>query len=363
MLLQHHYRLVGSPIEAPGKDSFGDVDILVLDPLPSSPLNGIIPSRELAAQLATLLGAKHHILEKGNPTMNFAIPWPRCSPSSSPLLQEEKYIQLDLKVCESEKMYNWELFHAAHGDLWNILGSTIRKFGLTVNNLGMYLRIPEIEALDRRKSMIFLTDDHKKILEFIGLEPEKWWKEFDNREDMFEYAAGCRMFWVKDLEEEISEVGENVSEALGSIEGQQGGEKGKKVLKHNDRARMVKRPIFREWIDEFIPKCRAEGRYTRSKGVTREQVRDEAFATFGSKVVEVYKSRLSEWKLARHTDEVWWTAIKGNVSEDVDPQFRAASIRTLKGVVMGGKEFDGMVVPEVARNEEVSHFEYFGTSK
>jgi hypothetical protein len=287
--------------------------------------------------------------------MNFAIPWPRSSPSSSSSPQEEKYIQLDIKICESEKMYNWEIFHAAHGDLRNILGSTIRKFGLTVNNLAMYLRIPEVEALDRKKSMIFLTDDHKKILEFVGLEPEKWWKEFSSREDMFEYAAGCRMFWVKDLVLEAEEADDESPEGTaGDVEGLEGGQKGKKALKHNDRARMAKRPIFREWMDEFIPKCRAESRFMDSKGVTREQIREEAFATFGSEVKEVYETRLSEWKLAKHTDEIWRTIIKGSVPEDVDPQFRAASIRTLKRVVMDGEEFDGAMIPEVARNEEVS---------
>ena len=154
------------------------------------------------------------------------------------------FIQIDFKICPTLKILEWELFHGAHGDLWNILGSMIRKFGLTVNNLGMYLRIPEIEAKDRKMSMILLTDEPRQILEFLGLDEEKWWKEFSSREEMFEYAAGCRMFWVKAGEEEDSpEDGEEVKVA---IEGQEGGKEGKKKLKHNDRQRMAKRPIFRE---------------------------------------------------------------------------------------------------------------------
>ncbi len=80
------------------------------------------------------------------------------------------------------------------GDLWNILGTTIRPFGLTVNDKGMYLRIPEIELLDRKKSMIYLTDSPSQILQFLGLDEEKWWAEFGTRREMFELAAGCRMF-------------------------------------------------------------------------------------------------------------------------------------------------------------------------
>lgn len=320
--------------------------------------------------MAILLGAKHHIFEKGNPTMNFAVAWPREEGEAEGMRGgrgmgegmesgKERYIQLDIKVCESENMFQWELFHAAHGDLWNILGSTIRKFGLTVNNLGMYLRIPEIELYDRKKSMVFLTDDYGQILEFFGVDKDKWWREFGSREEMFEYAAGCRMFWVKDLNEEVEEAEDGSPEVTTEM-GQEGGELGKKKLKHNDRVRMVKRPIFRQWMEEFIPKCRADGRYADSKGVTREEIRDEAFIEFGSAIKTTYETKLKEWKLAKHTDDVWRDNIKGSIpDEGVDPQFRAAAIRTVKGVVMGGEEFEGKVVPEVARDEDVSIPEYF----
>jgi len=172
-LLRRHYRLVGSPIEGPGKDTYGDIDVLVLDPNPDSPLHGITFRPQLAVQLSEYLGAKHYVLGKGNLSFNFAIPWPSQNEQDAGEEQEiEKFVQLDIEICESEKMYRWELFHAAHGDLWSILGSTIRRFGLTVNNLGMYLRILEVEPLNRKRSMVYLTDDHAQILRFLGLDPE-----------------------------------------------------------------------------------------------------------------------------------------------------------------------------------------------
>jgi hypothetical protein len=54
--------------------------------------------------------------------------------------------------------------------------------------------------------------------------------------------------------------------------------------------------------------------------------------------------------------------LKGSVPEDIDPQFRAASIRTLKAVIMEGETFEGKEVPEVARNEEVSDSDTFNQS-
>lgn len=37
--------------------------------------------------------------------------------------------------------------------------------------------------------------------------------------------------------------------------------------------------------------------------------------------------------------------------EDVDPQFRAASIKTIKAVVMDGQEFEGSI-PEAVKHDE-----------
>ena len=114
-----------------------------------------------------------------------------------------------------------------------------RRFGLTVNDRGLYLRIPDIELLDRKKSLVFLTEKPSEVLEFIGLEEERWWRPFLDQAEMFNYAAGCRLFWVREKDEEEAEhdvVGEIPTEG-----GQEGGEPGKKKLKHNDRQRMLKR--------------------------------------------------------------------------------------------------------------------------
>jgi len=348
-IMKKYFNHVDSAIEAPGKTTFGDVDVQVLGPLDPTFDSAVTHIHVVAENIAKALGAKKWIKEKGQPTINFAIPWPRVGTERTP---EEKYIQLDIKICHSRKVFQWELFHAAHGDLWNILGTTIRRFGLTVNDRGMFLRIPDIEMFDRKKSMIFLTDEPNTILEFLGLDAEKWWKPFPSRMDMFEYAAGCRMFWVKEVTAEGEAEGD-VFLKDGALEGQEGGLEGKKKLKHNDRQRMSKRPIFREWIDEFIPKCRDDGRLGNTT-ITREQIRDDAFTTF--RVQEEYERRLQEWKLAKHKDDLWRDAIKGCVPEDVDPQFRAASIKTLKLIIMEGEAFDG-AVPKAAQKDNQGFYD------
>jgi len=339
--LRQHYAYVESPIEAPGKTTYGDVDLLItgaftkeFDPVKTR-------WNEVADSLAKILGAKASLRHSGISIVNLAVPWP------GEYQGEDKYVQIDVHYVHSLERFQWELFHQSHGDMWNIIGSTIRRFGLTVNDRGLYLRIPEIELLDRKKSLVFLTESPTEVLEFLGLDEATWWKQFDSQGAMFEYAATCSLFWVRDKDREEAEfdvIGDLPAEA-----GQEGGEAGKKKLKHNDRQRMSKRPIFNDWINEFIPRCREEGRFTEQRA-TREQIRDEAFEKFGVK--KEYEERLVVWKLARHEDELWRDVIKGSVpTEDIDPQFRAAAIRLIKGVVMEGQEFEGRS-PEAVRKDE-----------
>lgn len=243
------------------------------------------------------------------------------------------------------------------------------------------MRIPDIEALDRKKSMVFLADDPRQILKFIGLDPERWFKRFANQDEMFDYASGCRLFWVKPVIAE-DEAEEDVIVEVEGIGGQEGGEEGKKKyvspsyhlllkmilettvhsrvslmhslrLKHNDRQRMSKRPIFRDWMEVYIPKLR-EKRQFGNTGVTRDGVRDEAFEAFGVK--EEFVTRQREWKLVKHQHELWTQVIKGGVPEDIDPQKRSASIKLLKLVIMEGQVFEG-AVPKAAEKDAEGFFD------
>lgn len=350
-ILRKYYSHVETAVEAPGKETYGDVDIAVYGPLDPTWCDVEKGSAIVAEKLAEALGAKKFLTQKGSPTVNFAIPWPE--QDSDDDANEDRYVQLDVQTCPSLVSFKWELFHAAHGDLWNILGSTIRPFGLTVNNQGMYLRIPEIELNDRKRSMVHLTSDPSQVLRFLGLAEDTWWTPFRNKEEMFEYAAGCRMFWIKKADDSI-EPGEDKADEIAAkatqdIEGQEGGEKGKLKLKHNDRLRMTKRPIFREWMDEFIPRCREQGKFEEAK-TSREQIQEEAIAEFG--VREEYDTRLKEWKLMKHLEDLWGVVIKGSVPIDgIDPALRAAAVRTLKVTIMEGVEFEG-VTPKAAVKDQ-----------
>lgn len=355
-LLREHYTHAASPIPAPSKSDYGDVDFLVCSPLSDICDLSTNATNTVAWNLSKLFSAVAFHVETGNPTVNLAIPWPQ-SPNDPDT--ERKFIQIDIHTCPTPTIFHWELFHSAHGDLWNILGSTIRPFGFTANDRGLFLRIPEIEAYDRKKSLVFLTSDPKQVLDILSLDEARWWKQFASQEEMFEYAASCRFFWVKEKndEEEALEGDLIVDCAIG---GQEGGENGKKKLKHNDRQRMEKRPIFAAWILNFIPRCREQGRFG-SNTITRDSIRDEIFEKFPVK--EEYETKRKEYMLVRHTDELWRDVIKGNVPVDgVDPAFRAAACRELKAVIMEGEEWDGEIL-DISRPNENTYWDLDAVKK
>ncbi|KAI4121217.1 MAG: hypothetical protein LQ347_006926, partial [Umbilicaria vellea] len=161
--LSAFYSQVGTPLEAPEKPSYGDIDILVAQPvlpLPPTPL-------------ATSLAAHASLTTPGSVTTSYAVPHPE---------RPDAYVQLDVHVCEADT-FAFELFHHGHGDLWNILGSSIRAFGLTANNVGLHVRIPEIEMLDRKQSLLHLTGDPDAVLDFLRLDRGARWRPFGSVEE------------------------------------------------------------------------------------------------------------------------------------------------------------------------------------
>lgn len=170
-----------------------------------------------------------------------------------------------------------------HGDMWNILGAMIRPHGLTANEEALYIRIPEIEQIDKKKARVFLTDSPAKVLELIhGEGHEKWAQHFSSVEAMFDYAARYKWFhaWLT-LENEKKNAGIKDS------------------LKSNDRQRMSQRPVFARWVEEYIPEQLTLKRFLDNQESTLTPVRDEvriaAFAAFPG-AEERYTQQLATWQ-------------------------------------------------------------------
>ena len=328
------------PIEAPAKIDHGDVDILVASPRDQAHAD--------VASLAAALGATQY--KKGSPTTNFALPWPTVQELSAcvktesathpytadaetPTAKEQdghlfgvstgndggarhenidiertdppRYIQLDLHVCPTPEQFQWELFHQAHGDFWNMVGSMIRPYGLVVNHIGLYLRLAGVENISRDQRTIQLTTSPSAVLKFLDLDESNYWTRFESLEAMFSYAASCRFYNPKAY-------------------------KGKGDLKANDRLRMKKRPMFMKWYEGYLKEHR-EDPPGRMAGVDRQEVIEEAKKVFG--VAREYEERRAKGLRIMGEEKFWSDVRKGLPVEGLRI---GVVMRGVKREVLGG---------------------------
>ena len=289
--------------------------------------------------IATLLNAVRSIIPPvgAEVAANLAIPWPKDAEEEEEG-GEEKYIQVDVRVCESLKVYNWMLFKHAHGDLWNLLGSMIRPYGLTVNDNGMYIRIPEVEQTNKNRAKVFLTSEPDAVLDFLGLPKEGFFDgPFDSIEDLYEYASKCRLMYIP--------ATESKEEAFLS---------GKANLKANDRRRMTYRPVFKRWIEEFIPQCRAQGKFS-TQATSRGTVTEEALDIFH--VRDEFTKVRREYLREKQRDRIWNDVIKTSIPP-ADPEdkksilYRACLVKALKRLILERDESYGVVFEEDMLGED-----------
>lgn len=332
--LRAHYFCVASPIESPDKKDFGDVDVLLAWPKFAAADNHaalLIVERAIGAV---------RVIPSGGPNVsaNFAIPWPEFSDGGC---VATKFIQVDVRVCDSLEQMQWMLFKHAHGDIWNLLGHIIRSFGLTVDDDALYIRIREIEDVNRKRSKIFLTSDPVEVLRFLGLPIDGFWDcPFLSQRAMFDYVLQCRLFWIRPQSQKhdtMPPIGEAITNNPAA---------GRAALTSNERRRLAGRPAYRAWIDEFIPQCREKGMYS-SRPTWRWAVKAQAITRFG--IGKEYARRLSEFLLEKQQRRI------GDIIKEAMPPaepkdqsattYRSCLIKALKNIIIEGSEEFGVVRP------------------
>ncbi|KAJ6445441.1 Acetolactate synthase [Purpureocillium lavendulum] len=364
-ILRESFSCVACPIEGPGKQDFGDIDILV-----AWPKKDITSTRDSLRAMGEALGAARIIINEAA-SSNLALPWPRSpateldSTNADGDESQEKYIQVDLRICKTLEEMQWMLFKHAHGDIWNILGSTIRPYGLTVDDGAMWLRVPEIENTNRNRAKVFLTSEPAKVLSFLGLPIGGYWdRPFESLDAMFEYAARCRMMYVppRDPSSSSNDGGgggaDDEPPASSSTGGRQAAaEEDRRRLKSNDRRRMKGRPAFRAWIDDFIPACRQAGRFSDAPPrTTRERITEEALDAFRAR--DEFDARRDAFLQDRQRETIWNTLIKGAAPEPdratatgAAVTYRACLVKALKRIVLEGDDSYGVRYEHAFRDD------------
>ncbi|KAK2068680.1 hypothetical protein P8C59_003309 [Phyllachora maydis] len=253
---------VASPLDGPAKTDFGDVDITVC-------LGRATGSGHVLDDIALALGATRDI-RHSDTRATLAVPWP-CSdddPSPASGAVRPRHVQVDVAVCRTLPQFHFGLFRHAHGDFWAIVGSMIRPAGLTLDDTALCLRVAAMERENFKKSKILLTAEPTEILHFLGLADGRHWEEpFPTVQDMFELAAT--------------------------------------ELSAGDKRRTSTRPVYHQWVTEFLPQYRDRRRSVLPAGGAEglaAQVRQQAFARFPG-VRAAHDARLREFLREKRTHE------------------------------------------------------------
>ncbi|QDS69116.1 hypothetical protein FKW77_010300 [Venturia effusa] len=311
LLKDRFYAKVVCPPEAPSKVDHGDIDLLVADPIVQFTADDI--SKALQAVQHTRTGK----------TTSFAVPLTVGTEDYCGNVDprfEGQYVQIDIHVCKSEDI-EWEIFHNSYGDLMQILGVMNRSIGLTANDRGLHLRLQDIEVYNKKKSLIYLTKDPREMMDFLGLDHERYFNRgFNSNEEIYDWCAGGRLY-TSPSHTRASDGGNETA---------------------NDRQRYKKRPMFTICMNEYYP---AHPELFADRQVyTREDVVQEALKHFPD-AQSSYDAALSE-----HKQAMWEKSILASIKDTIP-----ATNEKLGEVIRGLKRFvrydtDGM--PRLAEDHK-----------
>ena len=133
--LARHFKFVGVPPEDPEKLDFGDVDIMVFDPIADE-----TPSSE---ELRVALGAEHVITN--GPSRNFSL-LAESSPSGPHMTavvgyeEPRHHHQVDLTILKTLPLWDSLIFHHSYGDVGLILTLLCKPYGLAYSQGGLKVR-------------------------------------------------------------------------------------------------------------------------------------------------------------------------------------------------------------------------------
>jgi hypothetical protein len=163
-----HGRMIYAIPAYAGKESFGDMDIL----LESDNLH--VKVRDV---IDTLF-APNEIVRNGN-CYSF----------------DYKQLQIDL-ILTPREVYNTSLVYFSYNDLGNLMGRIYHQMGLKYGHEGLtYAVYDETDTNETRHlEVIDVSRDHHKIFAIAGYDFQRWQKGFNNLEEIFEFAVDTPYF-------------------------------------------------------------------------------------------------------------------------------------------------------------------------
>ncbi|KAL1586440.1 hypothetical protein WHR41_05186 [Cladosporium halotolerans] len=270
------------PLEAPGKESYGDIDIY------------IVSEEEINwPELASNIGAEA-FLDRGSgrsPKWSFAVrldgersPHPPIEYSPNPIKRpqdpqtptpttNEPFAQIDLEAITPDQK-PWRFFHGSYPDLAGMLGHVVKNFGFDITERGLRLRLRELDdsghghwahfhpPLDEARLM--LCSDPEHIMAFFDLDVARYDAGFATEEHIFEWLGASPFVCAHSLEREKPPSARE---------------------KSNWKPTRPMLARFRAWLPECVARKEAENPddATTPLAQRREHYLDAALAFFGKR--------------------------------------------------------------------------------
>ncbi|KAM0794002.1 hypothetical protein BDR22DRAFT_978094 [Usnea florida] len=260
ILLKFYSRVVVPP-EAPEKVDHGDIDVLVDESL----FNFAVEDLKQA------LGAEAHM--KTGCTNCFAIQLSE---------DDDKYFQLDIQTCKKGSL-EWASVIYGYGDIWHIIGSTVTRFDLTIDDSGLHARVKKMEGTSRKDRRLFLTSDPQEMMDFLGLDGLKYEQGFSNLDELFDWAVAMPFFQKKIFQKESTSA---------------------------DQQRIrEKRPMYAKFVEEWLPQAMSSnGRVNEDKTTVTsidvgKNLLNKALLRFQKR--EDYERLVQDQRKVALKDEMW----------------------------------------------------------
>lgn len=343
-LLAFHFKHVHTPIEACGKQDYGDLDFIVCEPFSTpEPPTDVKPSKKHTPIfktdfVASMIGAAHSKRVGSWDSWNFAIAWPESDLLPGVETDQEpdaatdrppRFVQVDIEVKSSLEDFKWMGWMHAHGDLNMVLTLMVRRKSLRISDNGLFMSIPRIEKISPKLAEVFVSKDPDQVMRFLGLDPARFYQPFLGWDDLMDFAASCRFhdpgFGRQSSEDSgtstpvegkenvkptlntddnntslttsalstgpaptasleiLSEVGCNVPAATNKVTVDL-------QLKTTDKKRRILRPMYRYWIDQYIP-AHVDDPPRAAASHTKSETLAEAKDFFGEEFAERYEQQ------------------------------------------------------------------------
>ncbi|KAK4919030.1 hypothetical protein LTR66_016831, partial [Elasticomyces elasticus] len=238
-------------IEAPEKQDYGDIDLLILC---STADSGAGKGADLQ-YTTSLLGAGRFHTNDGNRVLHYAVPWREgwekpsqesfaayvTSHNLDPALiarfsagEVDLHVQVDITFTRNERQHSYKLFRHAHGDLLNIISTMLRNKWLSITDTCLQLKVKDIAEItsDKKKATVCITYNPHEILSFLGLDPTRYFQPFTSKHQTMQYISTCQFF--------DPTYAEPVDDSLST-------------RYKFDQRHFRQRPMVRYWFEDFLP--------------------------------------------------------------------------------------------------------------